>query len=129
MKDLAIIPLLPLAAAIVLFLCPNLPRLVAAAFAIGGVGGSLVYSIKAFLVTLHSQSPMAWNFEWFHSGEETVAFGFLLDPMSGTMAVVVSLISLLVLIYSVSYMREDPRFGSFFRSLALFIGAMLGVVL
>ncbi|OGT99055.1 MAG: hypothetical protein A2085_01140 [Gemmatimonadetes bacterium GWC2_71_10] len=58
-----------------------------------------------------------------------LAFGVLLDALSTSMALVVAVITLLVMIYSLGYMRGDPGFARYFGFLALFAWAMLGLVL
>jgi NADH-quinone oxidoreductase subunit L len=71
-----------------------------------------------------------WSFEWlrFQPGLD-VHFGFILDPISAMMLVVVTTISLLVHIYSIGYMHGDPGYGRFFTYLNLFTFSMLGLVI
>ncbi len=59
----------------------------------------------------------------------TVPLGFVLDQLSKMMLVVVSGVGLLIHIYSLGYMREDPGKSRYFAALSLFIFAMLGIVL
>ena len=56
-------------------------------------------------------------------------FGFLLDPISLLMLVIVATISWLVQIYSIGYMEGDPGFGRFYADLSLFALAMLSLVI
>jgi NADH-quinone oxidoreductase subunit L len=58
-----------------------------------------------------------------------LAFGVLLDPLSATMALVVSGVTLAVMIYSTGYMAGDPGFARYYGFLALFGWAMQGLVL
>jgi NADH-quinone oxidoreductase subunit L len=58
-----------------------------------------------------------------------VALGLVLDPLGAIMAVMVSLVSLLIFIYSLGYMAKDENFTRFFCFLALFGAAMLGLVI
>ncbi len=51
--------------------------------------------------------------------------GVLIDPLSTILAVMVTLISTLIMIYSVGYMAKDPGFSMFFSFLSLFASAML----
>ena len=53
----------------------------------------------------------------------------MLDPLTAIMLVMVTLVGLLIFIYSVGYMEHDENFTRFFCFLALFAGAMLGVVI
>jgi NADH-quinone oxidoreductase subunit L len=53
----------------------------------------------------------------------------MLDPLTAVMLVMVTFVGLLIFIYSVGYMEHDENFTRFFCFLALFAGAMLGVVI
>jgi len=57
-----------------------------------------------------------------------LATGVLIDPLTALMLVIVTLVSLLVYIYSVSYMEHDAGMGRFFAFISLFSAAMLGLV-
>ncbi len=76
-----------------------------------------------------TQLIVAWSFEWlkFQPGLN-VHLGFLVDPISAMMLIVVTGISLLVHIYSIGYMKDDPGYGRFFTYLNLFTFSMLGLV-
>ena len=53
----------------------------------------------------------------------------LLDPLSLLMAVLVSLIGLLILLYSADYMRHEPGWPRFWSLMSLFLASMLLLVL
>jgi NADH-quinone oxidoreductase subunit L len=55
--------------------------------------------------------------------------GILIDPLAAIMLVVVTTVGACVEIYSVGYMKDDPRFSRFFAYLSLFLFSMLGLVL
>ena len=55
--------------------------------------------------------------------------GFLLDPLTVTMMVVVSFVSLMVHIYTIGYMEDDPGYQRFFSYISLFTFAMLMLVM
>jgi len=57
---------------------------------------------------------------WFSIGIVDVSFEFLFDQITATMLFVVSFVSLLVHIYSLDYMGEDPHFIRFMTYLTLF---------
>nr|AOC61502.1 NADH dehydrogenase subunit 5 [Rhexinema sarcinoideum] len=65
---------------------------------------------------------------FFHSSLYDANWGFLFDTLSAVMCVVVSLVSCLVVIFSCSYMIEDPHFIRFVSYLKLFTVAMLILV-
>src|SRR5436189_4202988 len=58
-----------------------------------------------------------------------VPFGLTLDPLSRTMAVLVSGVGAAIHIYSLGYMRNDEGKSRYFAALSLFMFAMLGIVL
>ena len=62
---------------------------------------------------------------WVASGDLTIPFGLLLDPLSLLMFTVVATISFLVQIYSLGYMAGDPGFGRYYGCMSLFAWAML----
>lgn len=66
--------------------------------------------------------------DYFTSGLFDASWGFLFDTLTAVMCVVVTLISCLVVIYSCSYMIEDPHFIRFISFLKLFTVAMLTLV-
>lgn len=65
-------------------------------------------------------------YDWAVSGLYTVfKVGFLIDPLSVTMMLTVTIVSLLVHIYSIGYMRGDPGYQRFFSYMSLFTFFML----
>ncbi len=69
------------------------------------------------------------NFTWLQFGSSNVDLGWVLDPLSAVMLVMVTFVGLLIFIYSTGYMAHDENFTRFFCFLSLFAGAMLGVVI
>ena len=69
------------------------------------------------------------NFTWLQFGATAVDLGWVLDPLSAVMLVMVSFVGLLIFIYSVGYMAHDENYTRFFCFMSLFAGAMLGVVI
>jgi NADH-quinone oxidoreductase subunit L len=82
-----------------------------------------------FFFKLDVAKPIIYNFNWLVSDTVKVPFGFLLDPTSLIMLVIVASISWLVQIYSIGYMDGDPGFGRFYGDLSLFALAMLTLVI
>jgi NADH-quinone oxidoreductase subunit L len=84
----------------------------------------------AFFFKLHApKAPIIYNFDWLVSDIIKVPFGFLLDPTSLLMLVIVATISWLVQVYSIGYMGGDPGFGRYYAFLSLFAMSMLGIVI
>src|SRR5207248_981501 len=59
----------------------------------------------------------------------TLTVGFQVDPLTATMLIVVTSVSLLVQIYSLGYMAGDPGFSRYYAAMGLFTFSMLGLVL
>ncbi len=68
-------------------------------------------------------------YTWIASGDFQIKVGFLLDPLTAMMLVVVNTISLLVHIFSTGYMRDDNGFHRFYTYLPFFTFSMLMLVL
>ncbi len=132
--NLWLIPALPLLAAGLSALAKQRHRKFASALAIGSMVGALALSCVAFVHTLqHSGEGAAArrfvNFGWLQFGDSWLKLGWVLDPLGAVMLVMVSLVGLLIFIYSLGYMAHDENFTRFFCFLSLFAAAMLGVVI
>lgn len=68
-------------------------------------------------------------FRWIEVGDFNVSISFFLDPLSITMTLFVTFLTLLIHIYSIGYMKNDEGFGKFFSYMNLFLGFMLVLVL
>jgi len=68
-------------------------------------------------------------YQWIVSDGFRVSVGFLVDPLTAVMLIVVTTVSSLVHIYSVGYMHEDPGYYRFFAYLSLFTFSMLMLVM
>jgi NADH-quinone oxidoreductase subunit L len=68
-------------------------------------------------------------YTWIASGGLEIKAGFLLDPLSAVMALVVTIVSSLIHIYSCGYMGGDKDYARYFGYLNLFTGSMLLLVL
>lgn len=75
------------------------------------------------------QKITAFNAPWINFTDKLhIDLGVLIDPISAMMLVVITTVSLLVHIYSLSYMKGDEGFKKFFAFLSLFTFSMLGLV-
>ena len=66
---------------------------------------------------------------WMATGDLYIPFGFVVDEISVTMMFVVTLVSMLVHIYSNGYMDHDPSFNRFFAWLSAFVFSMMVLVM
>ena len=73
--------------------------------------------------------PKLFTIPWLTISETAINFGFVLNPLTGAMAAMVTFVGSLIFIYSAGYMSHDKRMARFFCYLSLFAAGMLGVVL
>src|SRR6476660_9306438 len=129
-----LVPFLPLLAAGILALTKQPHRRFAAILAIVAMGVSFLLSLTAFIATLHPHGGTetvraVQNIPWFQFGDITLRIGWVLDPLTACMLVMVTFVGTLIFIYSVGYMAHDDNFTRFFCFLSLFAAAMLGLVI
>jgi len=62
-------------------------------------------------------------------GGASINLGLIVDPLTGIMLMVVTVVSLMVQIYSQGYMKDDPGYHRYYAAMSLFTTAMLGLVL
>ncbi|HET6433951.1 NADH-quinone oxidoreductase subunit L [Dyella sp.] len=68
-------------------------------------------------------------YTWFEIGKFSASVGFLVDHLTAMMMVVVTFVSLLVHVYTIGYMAEDPGYQRFFSYISLFTFSMLMLVM
>ena len=125
-----LIVLLPLIAAIVVGLFgKQLPRSIAHIVTIFAVGSAFILSCVVLNATLDGYSANYNLYTWLQSGDLTISVGFLIDNLTAMMMVVVTFVSLMVHIYTIGYMHDDPGYARFFSYISLFTFAMLMLVM
>jgi len=127
------IPLLPAVAFVVIgFFLRRTPVLSAiVAICMSMISFTLALGIGYGVVAQHItvEQPFVERIPWVDIAGLSINMGVYLDPMAAMMLVVVTLVSLLVQIYSIGYMQGDDGFGRFFAYLSLFAAAMLGLII
>jgi len=129
-----LIPLFPLVAAGIIAFFKNDRRKGATLLAFFAMALSLILSCLLFFFYLtypkaHEVNRTLINFSWFTSGHTPEVIGFIIDPLTLMMLLVVTIVSFLVFVYSLGYMHDDSRFVRFFCFLSLFSASMLGLVI
>src|SRR5512137_2330640 len=97
-----------------------------------GVGTTGLSFLIAFGIFLQAAGGATLNWDayvWIPVGEFQATVGFLVDPLSAVMMMVVTFVGFLIHVYSVGYMRGDPGYARFFTYLNLFMTSMLVLVL
>ena len=123
---------LPLASFIIISLVirgflPNQPLLASTC--------SITTSIISFILSLYilfqysSIDPNISSHSIIHMSGFTLSFGILLNPLTIVMLLIVTIVSILVQIYSIGYMHNDPSFIRYFAYLSLFTACMIGIVI
>jgi NADH-quinone oxidoreductase subunit L len=129
-----LIPVVPLAGSLVVGLMGrSMRKSLAACIACGAASLALLLAMVCFwrlLLLPEDARLLRYSLgPWIASGELSVGFGFLFDPLSAIMALVVSGVGLLIHVYSIGYMSGDRDYHRFFSLLNLFLAEMLVLVL
>ncbi|MFQ6100290.1 MAG: NADH-quinone oxidoreductase subunit L [Anaerolineae bacterium] len=74
-----------------------------------------------------TEHPVAAQFPWLPTGEAVFSMGVMVDPLTAITLFFVSITCLAIFLYSVGYMRGDPRYSRFFAYISLFATGMLGL--
>jgi NADH-quinone oxidoreductase subunit L len=129
---LYLIPLLPLAASLLLGLAgARLPKVVVAVIGVGATAASFVLTawvgVSFLSGSLQGQTQVLYR--WLSLGELQPSIAFYLDPLSLVMCAVVTFVGALILLYSAQFMIEDDGYARFFCFMSLFVASMLTLVL
>ena len=125
------IVLAPLAAAIVAGLFGRwIGRAGAHTVTILGVAIACALSVRVLWEQMHGAPVFDGTvYTWLVSDGIRMEVGFLIDRLSALMMVVVTFVSLMVHVYTIGYMAEDPGYTRFFSYISLFTFAMLMLVM
>ena len=127
-----LIPALPLAAAAIQSLLKRPSRRLSATLTIGAMGLACVLALRAFFATTGGGHHDAGahgavetvravaNFTWFAFGDTELRLGLILDPLTASMAAMVTFVGLMIFINATGYMADDENFTRFFCFLSLF---------
>ena len=129
---LLLIPLLPLGGAILAGLFRNqIGRVGSHSVTILGVAASFALSAWILMQQINGtlDTVNISVYTWMISDGIRFQVGFLIDHLTSLMMCVVSFVSLMVHVYTIGYMREDPGYQRFFSYIALFTFSMLMLVM
>jgi len=127
-----VIPLAPLLGAVLAGLFGRqLGRVGAHTVTILGVATSCVLSFVVLKQFAYNGAE-SWNgtvYTWMVTDGVRFEVGFLIDKLTALMMAVVTFVSLMVHIYTIGYMQDDPGYQRFFSYIALFTFSMLMLVM
>ena len=131
MKSLyLLVPLAPLFGAIVAgFFGKAIGRAWSHRVTILGVLVSFCVSVFIFADVLKGNNWAGTVYTWATIGDTRLEIGFLIDRLTVLMMVVVTFVSLMVHVYTIGYMAEDPGYQRFFSYISLFTFSMLMLVM
>ena len=124
------VPLAPLFGAIVAGLFGKfIGRTLAHVVTIAGVALAFIASVVVFQDVHAGHVFNGSVYTWMTSGDVRFEVGFLIDPLTTMMMLVVTFVSLMVHIYTIGYMHDDPGYQRFFSYISLFTFSMLMLVM
>ena len=130
-----LIPFIPLMAFVIVGLIGKKKPGAAGIVAITGAAIALLLSVLVSYEYLTDAAfanhlPFIAEFEWMLIGGHAINFGIYIDALSCVMMLFASLISLLIFIYSIGYMKDEGvKKRRYFAEVSLFLASMLGLVL
>ena len=132
-----LIPVLPIAAFLLIMVCgrfePLRSRFVASGgwLALIGVGASSALSLLvAWEVFTGGHGPYEKTWTWFEGATFAFEGGIYLDGLAALLLVVVSIVSFLVVMFSMGYMADEgERRIRYYAEICLFVGVMHGLVI
>lgn len=129
-----LIPLLPLIAFVIIIFISGKAKLLSAVIALTSVTASFIISVMILWDSVVHHQTMDKAIEWLNlssAGSDwglKIQMGILIDPLSSVMLFIVTFVAMLVMLYSIGYMKEDEGFSRYFAYLSLFTFSMLGLV-
>jgi len=130
-----LIPLLPLAAALIIGTglitfneSTNKLRSLWSVLSVSATGGAAVIAFNLLWSQIQGHASYTYTFEWAQAGLFHLNMGFVIDHLTSLMLVIVTTVAFLVQIYTDGYMAHDPSYVRFYAYLSLFTSSMLGLV-
>jgi NADH-quinone oxidoreductase subunit L len=111
------------------FLGRQVSRRASHVITIGLVAVSTIGSVIVLLDVLAGARFDGTVYTWALLDNVKLEVGFLIDPLTALMMVVVTSVSLMVHLYTIGYMAEDPGYQRFFAYISLFTFSMLMLVM
>ena len=129
------VPLAPLAGSVIAglfgtrFFGNKIGRAASHSVTILGVLVALIISVQTLMAVMNGASYNGTLYNWMTVAGMKLEIGFLVDSLTAMMMCVVTFVSLMVHIYTIGYMKDDPGYNRFFSYISLFTFAMLMLVM
>nr|UFA48103.1 NADH-plastoquinone oxidoreductase subunit 5 [Physospermopsis rubrinervis] len=88
----------------------------------------MIFSINLSIQQINGSSIYQYVWSWIINNDFSLEFGYLIDPLTSIMSILITTIGILVLIYSDNYMSYDQGYLRFFAYMSFFSTSMLGLV-
>ena len=130
-----IVALFPLLAFIIIVFVTYKARLASGIVALISCVASLTVSLIILFEKISNPIATEGSINWLSIPSTstykglTVRMGILIDPLSALMIFIVTIISTMVILYSMSYMKGDNGYSRYFAFISLFVFSMLGIVI
>ncbi|MGZ8291203.1 MAG: NADH-quinone oxidoreductase subunit L [Telluria sp.] len=132
---LLVVPLAPLAGSLIAglfgtrFFGNKIGRGVSHSVTILGVLIALIISVQTLMAVMDGASYNGTLYRWMTVAGIKLEIGFMVDSLTAMMMCVVTFVSLMVHIYTIGYMKDDPGYNRFFSYISLFTFSMLMLVM
>nr|YP_009571648.1 NADH-plastoquinone oxidoreductase subunit 5 [Mollugo verticillata]QBC68276.1 NADH-plastoquinone oxidoreductase subunit 5 [Mollugo verticillata] len=88
----------------------------------------MIFSMKLSIQQINGNSIYQYVWSWTINNDFSLEFGYLIDPLTSIMSMLITTVAILVLIYSDNYMSHDQGYLRFFAYMSFFNTSMLGLV-
>nr|AWH09500.1 NADH dehydrogenase subunit 5 [Asclepias aff. notha ShS-2018] len=88
----------------------------------------MIFSMNLSIQQINSNSSYQYVWSWIITNDFSLEFGYLIDPLTSIMSMLITTVGILVLIYSDNYMAHDQGYPRFFAYMSFFSASMLGLV-
>nr|AVK39621.1 NADH dehydrogenase subunit 5 [Hancornia speciosa] len=88
----------------------------------------MIFSINLSIQQINSNSVYQYVWSWIINNDFSLEFGYLIDPLTSIMSILITTVGIMVLIYSDNYMAHDQAYLRFFAYMSFFSTSMLGLV-
>nr|YP_010164854.1 NADH-plastoquinone oxidoreductase subunit 5 [Ophiorrhiza pumila]QRN71559.1 NADH-plastoquinone oxidoreductase subunit 5 [Ophiorrhiza pumila] len=88
----------------------------------------MIFSINLSIQQINRNSIYQYVWSWIITNDFSLEFGYLIDPLTSIMSILITSVGIMVLIYSDNYMAHDQAYLRFFAYMSFFSTSMLGLV-